>query len=453
MPIFDGIMLGDTYVRPGASLNGIGTLESPYNSFAEANTLTGNQGGFTLFIRAGTVTRSALTIESASNFKVDSYGTGNYPMLKSLKVIRPVWRNEGNSIYSMVSDTNRQIWFNGLRCLGREDATISTLGNLESMFRDGRLYVKRTSGSPVGLTTEVNDSGLPYCLRLSGCSDVQVRHIHARAAWNNGILLDGCGDNILVEQCRADYCGNWGWEGGNDGIIVYGSDTTPARNVIIRANECNKNWNNAIEVWGLNSCIIENNIGRNNAKGIEYWGFCTGRSVARSNRFRNCIRPGDPGLGFGIWVTANDTAAPETGNHGSFTFINNEIIGCATTGIWIQHGINHVISGNKIRLSSESQSYSSCLQIDGTGVSASVTGNAFVNYLFSTQAQTNLPIVDGESGTRVTFSGNSYWTQNAAAVDHFSLGIHNGAYWTEFADWRAIDTTAQLVDAVPITPI
>jgi Right handed beta helix region len=436
MPIVAGVMTGSTYVDPRARTNGIGTLQSPYNSFAEASTLRGNQRGFTLFMRSGTVTRASLYIESASNFKIDAYGAGALPLLVGLDAVSGVWRNEGQGTYSMSLAENGQLWVNGRQIVQPAGAVPGSLKKDECAFSGGRMYVNLGGASPAGKRIEVNSPKRQFCLWLAGCAHVTVQHIAVKGAWNNGILADGCGDGVVIQFCKAEYCGNWGTQGGNDGIIVYGSSIKPSAGIVVRGNECNWNWNNAIELWGLQSPIVDSNFGNHNAKGLEFWGFCTGFPQVRNNRYFNNVRPGNNAVGLGIWVTSNATQAPDTGHHGSFTIAGNRLIGAAAGGIRLQDGNNHKIMNNIVLLGAESRAFASCLEIEGVAGSSEVIGNTFSNFNLPGVPQTNLPIVVSAAGTKVLFANNTYWTVNAAAIGNFTLGILAGAYITNFAAWR-----------------
>ena len=82
--LFFGLMsqAQNYYVSSSATTNGSGTIFSPWNSFTPLNALLATSAPIdTIFLKSGDVFREQITIATASNFVITSYGAGNNPII------------------------------------------------------------------------------------------------------------------------------------------------------------------------------------------------------------------------------------------------------------------------------------------------------------------------------------------------------------------------------------
>ena len=70
------------YISSSATTSGSGSIISPWNSFVPLNALLATSSPIdTIFLKSGDVFRDQMTIATASNFVITSYGAGNKPVI------------------------------------------------------------------------------------------------------------------------------------------------------------------------------------------------------------------------------------------------------------------------------------------------------------------------------------------------------------------------------------
>jgi parallel beta-helix repeat protein len=87
------------YVSSSASGSGTGSMISPWNSFAPLNALLATSVPIdTIFLKSGDVFRDQMTIGTASNFVITSYGAGNKPIISGADSVLS-WTPVADTLY------------------------------------------------------------------------------------------------------------------------------------------------------------------------------------------------------------------------------------------------------------------------------------------------------------------------------------------------------------------
>jgi len=332
--------MGVKYIDPSQGINGSGTITNPYNSFTELNALSGDQSWDEWRIKAGTSIRESVILAGVSNLFIGMYGDGDKPKIYGSDIITTTWTQEG-SLFYLPSITEKQAVFcNSVELI--DVATKVELADNNIWYDSGnsRLYAV-LDGTNINTTqVEKNNSTRGNPVVFSTCSDLVVTNLYVLHGHDNNIKgTAGNGNNIKVMYNQSDYSGGWAATG-RDGIVLYGDDITPATGYVVRGNVCNYNQNNAIEVWGLDAPIIEDNYGEDGCNGIELWGYISNAEVRRNTILRSIRRGTSNGHQNGIWQTAD--------NNNNNTCSYNLLVDSFARQIDIYDGTGTVVNNNTL---------------------------------------------------------------------------------------------------------
>lgn len=311
------------YIDPSVNGNkGSGTAADPFKSFSQLPTLSGNLNGTQIFIKRGTTIKEQLTLTGCSNFIVDSYGSGALPVLDGSDVVKSGWTAEGSVYYLKSQTTAQSLFINGNRLIGvKTKAELSANANT-SWFdaANSRIYINIGSLDPSTQLIEMTVRS--YAMRITGCTNFNVRNLQFQRGRNSGLSIDGqvvqTSKGSLVERCIATYNGAFDATAGlaGDGIVWYGTNkASKGVSNIVRQCVSTYNVNVGYEFCFQDSLTLEDCFATRNGQGIELWGHVTNSNIRR-NKIYNTIPLGVSwGHGNGLWMPNSSVEAPNTGGH------------------------------------------------------------------------------------------------------------------------------------------
>jgi len=439
------------YIDSTAGGGGNGTIGTPYNSFTEVNALTGDQGGETFALKAGSVFREELAIgfsgfAGAYNYTITSYGDGEVPVIKcSDDITATSWTAAGSDWYITETTGHTAVWVDGV--LMRAVSLIGSMGDDTSFYDSGtnRLYIRPASGDPNSATLveqQANRSAAAgatdrdKCLRIyqataqTANTDVTVEKINLVGGYD-GLWVSNVRDNVVIQDLRVIECvtresgNNPSGSGAGDGMILYakGSAAEVAslypKGLVVRRNYCYFNSHYGIEFWGFEGANIDSNSVVNNGAGIEVWGYVKNSTIQR-NIIKNCVDTDE------LYTDNNDgifiaTAAVGAyfGNSDNITIKNNVVVGADKPAVRVLCG-THTLSGNYLEGGRSGSSNPYALFADALPNSTTtlrLNNNVFhtrVSSSYITWAAGTPPSATEKVVTSTTSDYNCYWDDDDA---------------------------------------
>jgi parallel beta-helix repeat protein len=464
---------GTYYIDPTVTYEGDGTSQSSasaiagvgaYKDFKVVNGFTGDLGGMSILLKKGTSISSNLSLGSASNFTIGTYGSGARPIIDASSPFVHTWTQEGNLWYTPIDSGMayyRAFIVNGTKLDIVTNKTDLDTGTNKSWYDSVNLRhyilldgVVDPNSATIRANSKASDSFIPF--NLSSCSDYSVSGIQVQYGHAHNIYAVGSGNNRTISDMVSIGAGGQG-DGsseGSDGIIVYGvSASSPATGVVIQNNTLNGNLNNGIEVWSLDGAVISGNTFDGNGGGIELWGYIT-NSTIKNNLIENSTLSStsnmSPNGGRGIWGTSNAQQSPSTGNNGNNTIKNNIISNSYNLGIYIEQGTGWSLYNNTIYgiLNNNGIAGSMALGVKGSGTAATLTNNI----IGGSDGMGSTAYLGANSGD-ITLSGNNniFYSFPSNSV---SLLFNGTSYTGNFSGFKtatgqssSINTNPTFIDA------
>lgn len=264
----------DVYIDPSTSVNGIGTISSPYTGFAEVNAWTGDQGGAVIYIKGGTLSRNYLRMTATpapTNYSVMAYGyTGAKPVIKG-STIPTNWIKEGVLWYlsldpydlSLISIRQLNVFWNAwpMNYVASKGALVP--GMLWFDSPNNRIYAYLDN------TTDANLAGLEVATTqmaviLQGGLLI-ARDLHVMHSWDTAFQLLNLVDGTQLTSIDVEYGGSPTGYHGRNCFEISGTrsptgkaiDAVVATNIRVRSCTTKGAENNGMELWALDGAVFE----------------------------------------------------------------------------------------------------------------------------------------------------------------------------------------------------
>ncbi len=336
--------MADTFIDTSAATNGDGSFSSPWNTFANisdggANELTGDLGGATIYIKAGTKTREQLKLNTASNCEIKAYGDGDAPIINGSDIVSS-WTVEGDLWYTS-SAAIHAVFIDGEQLID-VSTKVELVGTTKQWFDsvNSRIYI---DVDPTSAVVEITNRD--KCIWLVACGFLVAREFVLEKADESNIVVDGGADNVGLYDFETRYAGGWNTSG-RDGILVVGDSVTPDTGVNIKNIYSHDNQNCGAELHYLDAAEVYENNFPDNGNGVELWQGVS-NSFFRRNTISGSIQRGTSnGHQNGFW-TAGDNQSGD-GNNQANLFAYNLVENCEADGFVINDGTGHLIYNNTI---------------------------------------------------------------------------------------------------------
>ncbi len=459
------------YIDPGCSNNGNGAGQDcansagetgAYNSFAEINTLAGNLDNAQILIKRGSSIESSISLQGASNFTIDAYGSGAKPIISAARTFNATWTQEGSLWYTAVQsgkNYSRGFIVNGRKLDGVSSKSDLNSGQYKSWYDSGssRHYIVLDGVvNPNSATIQANSQDALRAIYCYQCNNARISNLYLQYSYDNNISLLETGNNIEISNITSVGAGAWHSDYGADGITVYGvgngtGSVTPATGVVIKNNISNGNQNNGIEVWGLNGVTVSDNSMDGNGGGIEVWGNITNSNFTRNTALNNTLpqtATASQNVGRGFWAAPTSQDVPDTGFNSNNTVSYNIFGTSYTVGAKIDQGAGWKFYNNIIYEVTRTGQYVVDVRNSGTSVEftnniiANAHGNDPTNYFLARF---------GASSSEITLTGNNndFYAFNGGASTFNPIYI-NGTQYDSFSSFKTASGQTNSLNVDPL---
>jgi hypothetical protein len=179
------------YIDPSASVNGNGTMQSPFNSFFKLPVLTGDLNGTQILFKRGTKWRGYVELKGCTNFTIDAYGTGALPIVDASDIFTN-WKQEGNTWYLENRTQAQSVFVNNNRLVGVASKNEMSANANTAWFDAGSSRIYINCGNTVNPNnTTVELTARTHGMYLLNCSNFTIRNMHLQKARNCGVFIWG----------------------------------------------------------------------------------------------------------------------------------------------------------------------------------------------------------------------------------------------------------------------
>lgn len=329
------------YIDPSFGPGGDGSYSSPWDDFTEVNALTGDLGGRILRLKSGQTIYDGLSISSASNFTIETYGGSTKAIIDGSQLATWTWTNLSGDIWYANSGSEKAIWVGDVAferavenqsrpplqsVMDRNEYTFWFGTHSSNAGAGDQLYVHAHAGMNMEterLAGRVRTTSELIPLSIFAGSNVALRSIQVQRGANFVIQCDDHGAGLTMDGVVAKWNG-YG-SGGQNLLDLNGASlVSPATDISITNCDFLENYaggnNNAMEfswVTGMtiSDCIFRRILGN----AVEYWKTIKDTRVTRC-RFEE--------IGGSILWLHNETTDESGSDHD-----NNQIDNCIATSL------------------------------------------------------------------------------------------------------------------------
>ena len=331
------------YINPSLSADGSGTLLDPWNTLNHvaiggSDTFSGgglgaekDNGGDIILIKTDTEIRETLDIQYALNFRIGTYGDGEFPIINGSDIVTGTWKFHTGNIWYLESVTaSKALHLPGQRIIGRD--ALAKIEQYQSFWDTGtnRIYCDFGGANPnnhqIEMTARVKG------LFISHSTDFEVTNTDTQKAAQVNCGSIGTCDRMKWLYNKSSYAGDWsgqttGFSRSNFSIF---NDSTLATDVIIRGNISQYAQNNGIEFGGFDGAYLEYNDLLLNGSGLEMWNTTQNSFIRRNKVIKTRQESPDTdygGHGSALWVVPQGQNPPLTGHHHGNKIEYNAFVG------------------------------------------------------------------------------------------------------------------------------
>lgn len=431
----------------------------PYNSFTEVNTLTGNLANLQILLKRGTTILGGINLVLASNFVIDAYGSGDKPIISAARTFNATWTQEGSLWYTAVEsgkNYTRAFIVNGRKLDGVFSKSDLNTGQYKSWYDSGnsRHYIVLDGViNPNSATIQANsnDAGQDRNIKLHLCGGYRISNVYLQYGYQNNFDVTGSGNNVEVSNITSIGSGAFSNVYGADGIVIYGSSTSPATGVVIKNNISNGNQNNGMEIWGLDGATVSDNSMDGNGGGVEVWGYITNSTITRNIATNNTLpqtATASQNAGRGFWAAPTSQDVPNTGFNSNNTVSYNIFGTSYTVGMKIDQGTGWRVYNNIIYEVTRTGQY--VVDVKNSGTSVDFTNNILANAHGNDTSNYFLGRF-GTAANEVTLTGNNndFYTYNGGA-NIFNPIILNGTQYSTFSSFKTASGQTNSMNVDPL---
>ncbi|HSB98125.1 MAG TPA: hypothetical protein VLC91_16815, partial [Spongiibacteraceae bacterium] len=299
------------YIDFSAGSGGSGTFALPYGGTEGLAVINNYQGqgnakGQVFAIKAnGAKLRGAISLDTATNYRITSYGSGARAILDGSKVVAPTFTLNTGTTYTFPSTFNRQMFADGVQLL--QTATLAdcqaTIGT--QFWTANTLYVNvGANPATIALWESVHSAangGINNVFFAASGDGAIIQDVVFQKSADSVFAVGAWGRGLLVENVDAKYAGDNTLNGARDAFVIYGSQqtggslgllATAATEVCLRHCTAWYSSHNSFEFWGTDHLEVDQ-CASNYCDGIELWGYNTYSKITRTKIYN---------AGYGQWV-------------------------------------------------------------------------------------------------------------------------------------------------------
>jgi len=308
------------YIDPDAGTNSFGSEASPFNMVtgSDLENMTGDQYGARLLFNKGTTLYDGIEWSSVRRFEMNSYGTGDMPILDGSKVVDTSgnWVSEGGGVYSNSTDFpdppgDVGVWISDgtdyQMCHWRQseaeltDATLHSYSNGYTKYYDEgttTMYVRAddydlvTDSSGYATTLRMNEETYVTHFTGAGTEDITVKNLQFQRGGSSNLKVVNLVKDYRVDNVVSMECGDRGDGNGHQCFAVSGTDiNNKATNVHMSNIVAFGLWNangNAIETKDVDGGVFEDWVVHDINNNVFEWWLTTTNCTFRRVQAWNC---------------------------------------------------------------------------------------------------------------------------------------------------------------------